>query len=153
MSDHGIERVKDGEKTANKAERNGNLNVAEGKRHGKLTEKALEAKLDNKQKIRKAKLGQLTSKINVIEPMLQDFSNAEHVSQQFHAFNRTAADFKALHRSVQTLLSQEEKVKDHEQWYIPKAQKMGEFYVKVTSWLTKVPPVIATPTQEAPHSQ
>lgn len=50
--------------------------------NGKLTEKALEAKLDNKQKIRKAKLRQLTNKINVIEPMSQDFSNAEYVSQQ-----------------------------------------------------------------------
>lgn len=82
MSDHGIEKVTDLEKTANKAERNGDLNAAEGKRHGKLTEKALEAKLDNKQKIRKAKLRQLTNKINVIEPMSQDFSNAEYVSQQ-----------------------------------------------------------------------
>ena len=49
MTDHGIERVTDVEKTANKAERNGDLNVAEGKSYGKLTEKALEAKLDNKQ--------------------------------------------------------------------------------------------------------
>lgn len=63
------------------------LPVTEGRRQVKPTQRALEANYAKQCKARKAKLGQLTSKRNVLQALMVDDRNVELVKQEYNEFN------------------------------------------------------------------
>ncbi|MGH0121872.1 UNVERIFIED_CONTAM: hypothetical protein FKN15_067168 [Acipenser sinensis] len=79
------------------------------KRNVKLTEKAVDEKTAKLKNARKAKLAQLTSTKNVIQPLFEFYQNSLIIRKHMKTFNDLAKDFIALHRSVQELLSEEKR--------------------------------------------
>ena len=119
------------------------LPTMDEKRQSRPTQKALEANYLKQCNSRKAKLGQITSKRNVIKALMDDYKNVELVKQEFNEFNSKANDFKLLHSAVRQLLSEEEATDDHEQWFMPKYRGICEFHDLVLEWINNAPPVMA----------
>lgn len=92
-----------------------------------MTEKAVEAKLNQQRNARKAKLQQLTIKRNNIESLMLDYANIDSVEKAYNVFCDLLKDFAELQCSISSLLPEEMKDSDHNDWYLPKVGTFKEF--------------------------
>lgn len=113
-------------------------------RQVKMTEKALEEKTRNAINKRKAKLGQLTSKMNQMNWLMDDGddSNLQVIQTILIVeFNKLFGEFCELNTSVKVLLSEtsEDEMKmDQDGWFTPKADMSYHFTIKAETWMSKV---------------
>ena len=97
------------------------------KRTIRPTEKALEDKLAQLILKRKAKLGQVSRKKNLIDSLMIDYGNIIEMQSCRGVFQILCKEFSNLHYSVQEMLSEQEQESDHVDWYLPKIAYFNEF--------------------------
>ena len=94
----------------------------------RLTEKALEEKLQKNIALRRRKLGALTSKINELEKMMSDTQNVHKVKDVMeNDFPLSLNELYCLNKEVASLLPEDEKTFDQEQWFESKMASIKEF--------------------------
>ena len=94
----------------------------------RLTEKALEEKLPKNIALRRRKLGALTSKINELEKMMSDTQNVHKVKDVMeNDFPLSLNELYCLNKEVASLLPEDEKTFDQEQWFESKMASIKEF--------------------------
>lgn len=84
---------------------------------------------------RRGKLGALTRQRNEINALSEAGDTTEEVEQQLRDFIRYLQEFEKLQESVQSLLSDEEKEHDPNDWYEPKMSQFKKFLMGVEFWL------------------
>ncbi len=104
-------------------------------RERKMMDKGKEAKLDQDENARKAKLKQMTARINKTESSMLDYANVDLVEKANDVFCNILKDFAELQCSILNLLPEEEREDDHDNWYLPKVGMMEEFQNIVKKWL------------------
>lgn len=85
--------------------------------------------------IRKAKLGQLTRRRNIITELMKDDMNANEVEQNALKYNELFEEFKDMHKNCQRLLDEHE-TKEDELWFEPKHIGITQFMNDVKQWIS-----------------
>lgn len=83
---------------------------------------------------RRGKLGACTRRLNEIKILLVEGGNVDHVNQCVGIFKQAVDEFIRLHQSVQNLLSEDEKLDDHVDWYEPRMMNFNYFLKEVETW-------------------
>lgn len=108
----------------------------EQKRSHKLTEKALEERLQRCIALRRRTLGTLTRKIRELETMMSD---AQHLQRVKHLmenyFAMSTHEFNCLNNEVANLLTEDEKTIDQENWFEPKMATIRRFMKTTRNWI------------------
>lgn len=107
------------------------------KRTIRPTEKALEDKLAQLIKKRRAKLGQVSRKKNEIDSLMIDYGNIIEMQGSRGVFQILSKEFSNSHHSVQEMLSEQEQESDHVDWYLPKIAYFNEFQDVMKKWLAR----------------
>lgn len=108
-------------------------------RSRRLTEKALEEKLQRNIALRRRKLGALTSKINEVETMMNDAQNLQSVKDVMENYFQIAlSEFSCLNNEVASLLPEDEKIFDQDKWFEPKMASIKEFMKATKRWIAAV---------------
>lgn len=89
--------------------------TVEQRRSRKLTEKAQEEKLQRCISLRKHKMGALSSKMKDVEEVMEN------------DFGPSLNEFAYLNDEVASLLPENEKISDQEQWFEPKMTSIKKF--------------------------
>lgn len=105
------------------------------KREPKLTEKAIDAKLNSYIGGRRVKFRQLLSKIKATEDLFGGNSPYEEMAKGFKDFDVHLSLFKQLNLSVLKYLNKDEHSVDQEDWFQPKVENFLEFRKRVHLWL------------------
>lgn len=101
----------------------------------KLTEKGVEERLQRFIALRRRTLGTLTSQMKEIEAMMSDAQNVTSVKDMMEGdFVQSLSEFDRLHTEVGNLLSEEEKMHDHDNWFEPKMAQIKDFMKTVKRW-------------------
>ena len=85
---------------------------------------------------RKAKLGQLTRRKNVILQLMRDSMNEDDAKDNMHKYHALLGEFMGTHISYQKLLNSEDCKEDNDTWFEPKMARIDEFIVDVSKWLS-----------------
>ncbi|KAK7882611.1 hypothetical protein WMY93_028785 [Mugilogobius chulae] len=106
----------------------------------KVTPKAQEEKLHRAISLRKAKLAKLTSTVNQVRHLMEseDDSCLEEAKQLMEDFDRLFGEFYELNTNVKELFqqtSEDDKDKDQESWFEPKANSFKTFAETAHAWI------------------
>lgn len=108
-------------------------------RSRKLTEKALQEKLQRPIALRKHSFGVLTSKIRDVETMRSDAQNLERVKEVMeNDFALNLHKFSRLNNEVVNILAEDEKIYDQEKWFEPKMASITKFMKETKKWIADV---------------
>lgn len=83
---------------------------------------------------RRGKLGVCTRRLNEIKALLVKERNVDYVNECVDIFKQAVDEFTKVHQSVQQLLSEDEKLDDHVEWYEPRMMNFSYFLKEVESW-------------------
>ena len=112
--------------------------MAQG-RSRKLTEKALEDKLQKYIALRRRKLGTLTSTIREFEILMRDAGNVQNVQDAMEKdFAELVGEFRSLNSEVANLLSEDERTCDQDNWFEVKMAPIREFMKETKRWIAAV---------------
>lgn len=104
-------------------------------REPKLTEKAIENKLNYYINGRRLKHRQLLPKIKATEELLDDEPPFAEIQARSKDFDQQTVVFKQLNLSVLKYLNKDEHSVDQECWFQPRLQKIMEFKKQIHLWL------------------
>lgn len=108
----------------------------EQRRSHKMTEKALEERLQRCIAQRRRTLGTLTSKRNELETMMGDAQNLQKVKNMMESdFSASLKEFNRLNNKVANLLNEDEKSYDQENWFEPKMAAIRGFMKMTKNWI------------------
>lgn len=99
------------------------------KRAPKYTEKGLEEHLHRQMNARRAKLSQLTAKMNKINVLMKENEDADTVDDHLNECSKLLNDFDQCNEAVLILLSKEEREADQTYWFLPKREHFTNFMV------------------------
>lgn len=102
------------------------------------SEIAAEDMLKSRIASRRGRLGACTRRINEIKALMTDVGNVDKVNDTFEAFKGAVDEFKNAHKSVQELLSEEEKENDYYDWYEPRITNLNYFMKEVETWKREI---------------
>lgn len=109
--------------------------MEKGRSH-KLTEKALEERLQRCIALRRRTLGILTSKRKELESMMSDAQNLHRVKNMMeNDFATSLNEFNRLNNEVANLLTEDEKTADQEIWFEPKMAAIKGFMKTTKNWI------------------
>lgn len=109
--------------------------MGKGRSH-KLTEKALEERLQRCIALRRRTLGILTSKRKELESMMSDAQNLHRVKNMMeNDFATSLNEFNRLNNEVANLLTEDEKTADQEIWFEPKMAAIKGFMKTTKNWI------------------
>lgn len=91
--------------------------------------------LHSEKATRRGKLGFCTRQINEIRTLLVENGNIDRVEKNMQVLQQSIEDFKFIHRSVQSLMTEEERESDTVDWYEPRAQNFDYFVKEVETWI------------------
>ncbi|KAK0146185.1 hypothetical protein N1851_014502 [Merluccius polli] len=83
--------------------------------------------------LRRGRLGAATRRTNEIKALMTDVGNVNKDNDTFEAFKGAVDEFN-LHKSVQELLSEEQKENDYYDWYEPRITNLNYFMKYVETW-------------------
>ncbi len=72
--------------------------------------------------------------MNEIKTLMGTKGNVEKVNEYIALFEKSLEDFKGVHDSVQTFLSEDEKEKERVDWYEPRISTFVDFLKDVEKW-------------------
>lgn len=105
-------------------------------RSRKLTEKALQERLQRCIAQRRKTLGTLTSIGKEIETMKSDVQNVQRVKNMMeNEFAKSLKEFNQFNNEVSKLLTEDEKGHDQENWFEPKMAKIRQFMKMTKNWI------------------
>lgn len=104
------------------------------KRAPKYTEKGLEDLLQRQISLRRAKLSQVTAKLNKISALMSNKDDPDIVDEHLNEFAKLISDFDQSNENVLQLLKEEEKDADQSYWYQPKKEHFSNFMMDVEKW-------------------
>lgn len=108
-------------------------------RERKLTEKGAEERLKRFIGLRRRTLATLTRQIKEIETLKCDAQNVESVQLMMESdFAQSLNEFNRFNFEVCSLLSEDEKFHDQNNWYEPKMDQITGFMKETKRWLTGV---------------
>ena len=108
-------------------------------RSRKLTEKALQEKLQRHIALRKHNLGALTSKIRDVKTMKSYAQNLQRVKEVMeNDFALNLHEFSRLNSEVANLLADDEKIHDQKKWFEPKMASITNFMKETKKWIADV---------------
>lgn len=88
---------------------------------------------------RRAKLGQLTKKINELNLLKENDNNVDKVEEEcLNDFAKLFGEFNDLNKEYVDLLSEEEAIADQRNWFDPKSKVMEQFVSLTEKWITEV---------------
>lgn len=97
-------------------------------------ETATEDMLKSRIASRRGRLGACTRRTNERKALMTDVGNVNKVNDTFEAFKGAVDEFKNAQKSVQELLSEEEKENDYYDWYGPRITNLNYFMNDVETW-------------------
>lgn len=86
---------------------------------------------------RKAKLGQLTRRKNIVLELMKDVANIDEVKENMFRYDALVGEFKDAHSTYQKLLNDDDR--DNDNWFKPKIASVDEFNAHVNNWLSNPP--------------
>ena len=86
---------------------------------------------------RRGKLGVCTRQMNEIRTLLVEDGTIERVERKLEVLSQSIEDLKFIHKSVQSLMNEEEKELDTVDWYEPRSQNFDYFFNEVKTWKKK----------------
>ena len=93
--------------------------------------------LSQLRKIRKVRLSACTRKMNDLKYMIATNENAENMQNGYEIFERLCDEFRAAHRSLQSVLSENERETDRVEWYEPRLKPFEEFQESLYNMLAQ----------------
>lgn len=109
------------------------------KRELKPTEKAKEERLHRLNGLRRAKLGQLTKKVNELKRLKENDSNVDKVEEEIlNDFAKLYGEFNDINKEFVTLLPEEEASEDQQHWFNPKSANIEQFVRITEKWIKGV---------------
>ncbi|XP_076839331.1 uncharacterized protein LOC143484479 [Brachyhypopomus gauderio] len=101
----------------------------------KLTEKGIEERLQRFIALRRRTLGTLTSRMKEIEALMSA-KNLENVKDMMESeFAQSLNEFNSLNNEVGNLLSEDEKMLDQDNWFVPKMEVIKDFMKITKRWI------------------
>lgn len=88
---------------------------------------------------RKAKLGQLTHRKNIVLELMKDVANIDEVKENMFKYYALVREFKDAHSDCQKLLNYDDRDNDTDNWFKTKTASVGEFNAHVNNWLSNPP--------------
>lgn len=88
---------------------------------------------------RKAKLGQLTRRKNIVLELMKDVANIDEVKENMFTYYVLVGEFKDAHFAYQKLLNDDDRDNDTDNWFKPKIASIDEFNAYVENWLSNPP--------------